>query len=105
MPATRESLLSSTPRQIHLARLLGIAVPEYHHVPLVLGPDGARLAKRHGAVTLAARRDRGESPADVLTLLAASAGLAEPGEAVTARGLVDRWDPGQLLREPWVVAE
>ncbi|MEZ5266023.1 MAG: tRNA glutamyl-Q(34) synthetase GluQRS [Acidimicrobiales bacterium] len=48
-----DDLLSSTPRQIHLQRLLGLPTPTYLHVPLVLGADGQRLAKRHGAVTLA----------------------------------------------------
>src|ERR1700756_5389349 len=46
-------LLSSSPRQAHLARLLGYPEPTYAHVPLVLNEDGARLAKRDGAVTLA----------------------------------------------------
>jgi glutamyl-tRNA synthetase len=45
-------LAESTPRQVWLARTLGLSAPSYAHVPLVLGPDGARLAKRHGAVTL-----------------------------------------------------
>jgi glutamyl-tRNA synthetase len=47
-----DDLAESTPRQIWLGRALGLPVPDYVHVPLVLGPDGARLAKRHGAVTL-----------------------------------------------------
>ena len=47
-----DDLLDSTPRQLFLARLLGLPDPSHAHVPLVLGPDGARLAKRHGAVTL-----------------------------------------------------
>jgi glutamyl-tRNA synthetase len=47
-----DDLLDSTPRQVWLAGALGLPVPDYVHVPLVLGPDGARLAKRHGAVTL-----------------------------------------------------
>ena len=47
-----DDLLDSTPRQLFLARLLGLPEPSYAHVPLVLGPDGARLAKRHGDVTL-----------------------------------------------------
>jgi glutamyl-tRNA synthetase len=47
-----DDLADSTPRQVWLGRALGLAVPDYVHVPLVLGPDGARLAKRHGAVTL-----------------------------------------------------
>ena len=45
-------LADSTPRQQWLARALGLPAPVYTHVGLVLGPDGARLAKRHGAVTL-----------------------------------------------------
>ena len=47
-----DDLASSAPRQAHLARLLGLPVPEYVHVPLVLSPTGARLAKRDGAVTI-----------------------------------------------------
>jgi len=47
-----DDLLDSTPRQVFLTRALGLPEPAYAHVPLVLGPDGARLAKRHGAVTL-----------------------------------------------------
>jgi glutamyl-tRNA synthetase len=47
-----DDLLDSTPRQLFLARALGLPEPRHAHVPLVLGPDGARLAKRHGDVTL-----------------------------------------------------
>ena len=54
--------------------------PAHAHVPLVLGPDGARLAKRHGAVTLADRARAGRVAAEVRARLAASVGLAEPGE-------------------------
>jgi len=61
-----DDLLDSTPRQLFLARLLGVSAPRHAHVPLVLGPDGARLAKRHGDVTLR------EVPAD-----AARAWMAE----------------------------
>src|SRR5436305_1790981 len=67
-------LVDSTPRQLHLARMLGLPEPAYAHVPLMLGSDGARLAKRHGAVTLA---ERGGTPAEVLSEIAASAGLCE----------------------------
>ena len=43
-----DDLLDSTPRQIWLYRMLGLPEPAYAHVPLVLGADGKRLAKRHG---------------------------------------------------------
>ncbi|MFL5911051.1 MAG: tRNA glutamyl-Q(34) synthetase GluQRS [Gaiellaceae bacterium] len=89
-------LVDSTPRQLHLAMLLGLREPAYAHVPLMLGPDGARLAKRHGAVTLA---DRDESPAEVLSELAASVNLCEPGEPVTPATLLARFDPATI--EAW----
>jgi len=92
-------LLDSTPRQALVARLLGLPEPSWAHVPLVLGPDGARLAKRHGAVTLA---DRGDSPAEVLSEIAASVGLCEPGEPVTPADLLERFDPGRLPLEATV---
>ena len=71
-----DDLLETTPRQVLLARAAGLAVPRYAHVPLVLGPDGRRLAKRDGAVTLAERLARGERVEDVVGWMAASAGLA-----------------------------
>jgi glutamyl-tRNA synthetase len=88
-----DDLLSSTPRQILLQRLLDLPTPAYWHVPLVLGDDGQRLAKRHGAVTLPALRSQGWSEADVVGVLARSLGLARRGERVTAAALVDRFDP------------
>ena len=63
-------LLDSTPRQVLVARLLGLPEPSWAHVPLVLGPDGARLAKRHGSVTL-----REVDPAAAVRWMAATLGL------------------------------
>ena len=56
-------LLSSTPRQILLHRLLGQPEPRWAHVPLVLGPGGERLSKRDQSLSLSALRARGVDPA------------------------------------------
>jgi glutamyl-tRNA synthetase len=89
-------LLDSTPRQLWLGARLGLPAPRHAHVPLMLGPDGARLAKRHGAVTLADRAAQGETADDVRALLAASVGLAEPGEHVSPAELAERFHPRLL---------
>jgi glutamyl-tRNA synthetase len=96
-----DDLLPSTPTQIHLANLLGLPLVRHAHVPLVLAPDGSRLAKRHGAVTLSDLAARGVTPAEVLTRLAVSLGLAEPGEALSAAALVERFDLERIPRDPW----
>ena len=94
-------LADSTPRQLLLARLLGIEAPGYAHVPLVLGPDG-RLAKRHGSVTLADRASLGESPQEVRAWMARTLGLAGPGEKPTLDELLGRFDAARLPKEPTV---
>ena len=96
-------LVDSTPRQLLLAHLLGLpTVPRYAHVPLVLGPDGRRLAKRHGAVTLAERSVLGEGPREILGWMARSLGLVELGEAPTPSNLLARFAPDRLPLEPTV---
>ncbi|HEX2190584.1 MAG TPA: tRNA glutamyl-Q(34) synthetase GluQRS [Longimicrobiaceae bacterium] len=96
-------LLSSTARQLLLYRALGLPEPAWLHVPLMLGPDGERLAKRHGAVSLAELREAGAAPARVAGWLAATCGLAAPGEEAAAHELVGRFDPARLPRGPTVL--
>jgi glutamyl-tRNA synthetase len=76
-------------------------VPSYAHVPLVLGRDGARLAKRDGAATLAGRD---EPVAATLALLAHSLGMAAARDEVGgASELLAEFDPARLPREPVVL--
>jgi glutamyl-tRNA synthetase len=89
-------LLDSTPRQLWLGARLGLSAPRHAHVALMLGPDGQRLAKRHGAVTLADRAALGQSAADVRDELAASLGLSARGEGLTPAELVERFSVGDL---------
>lgn len=95
-----DDLLPSTPRQAYLASLLNIPVPEYAHVPLVVNRDGARLAKRDGAVTLADLARTGTPLAEVRDRLLASLGLP-PG---TLDHALTAFDPTGLPTKPWVWA-
>lgn len=98
-----DDLAETTPRQVLLQRLLGLPTPEYLHVPLVLGSDGARLAKRHGAVGLAEQFERGATPEQVLGLFAWSLGWAPPGESLDASEVLERFAVDALPEGPWVL--
>jgi glutamyl-tRNA synthetase len=87
-----DDLLASSPRQAYLARLMGLPEPTYAHVALVLNRDGARLAKRDGAVTLAQI-----GMPNALEQIAGSLGF----RATTPAGMLDEFDPAALPREPW----
>lgn len=89
-----DDLLFSAPAQAYVAHELGVPEPEYVHVPLVVGPEGRRLAKRDGAVTL---REMGD-PEEVLRRIAVSVGCPD---AANAAQLLAAFDPGSLPREPW----
>jgi glutamyl-tRNA synthetase len=91
-----DDLASSAPRQALLCDLLGLPVPEYAHVPLVLNPAGARLAKRDGAVTLAQLTERGF---DVWGWVGTSLGFG-PWSGI--EGALAEFDPAGLRHEPTV---
>lgn len=92
-----DDLLPSTPRQAYLAFLLNIPVPEYAHVPLVVNPDGARLAKRDGAVTLADLASSGLEAARVRDIILESLRLP----AGPLANALASFNHGSLPREPW----
>ena len=89
-------LLASTGRQLRLYDLLGLTpVPAYAHVPLLLGDDGERLAKRHGAVGLEELRAQGADARSIVGWLAHSAGLTASAEPCTPAELVAAFDTGR----------
>ena len=93
-------LLASTGRQLRLYELLGLApLPGHAHVPLLLGDDGDRLAKRHGAVGLAELREGGADPPAIVGWLAHSAGLREHAEPCSPGDLVASFAPSALVHE------
>ena len=106
-----DDLLAATPAQILLARALRGCrtldlrreTPGYCHVPLVVGKDGKRLAKRHGDTRIATFRAEGHRPEEILGLLAASCGWAERGERVSLADLVPRFDLGTIPHGPFMV--
>jgi glutamyl-tRNA synthetase len=97
-----DDLLPSTARQLLLYEALGLAAPRFAHVPLVVGEDGARLAKRHGALSLGELRERGVDPRVVVALLARLSGL-EAGARVEARELVRGFTLERIPRAPAVL--
>ena len=105
-----DDLIAATPAQILVARALAprfarsgkTPAPSYCHVPLVVGPDGRRLAKRHGDTRVSAFRARGGSAAEVLGLLAASCGWCAPGERVSLAALLPRFDLKTVPHTPFV---
>jgi glutamyl-tRNA synthetase len=99
-----DDLLSSTPRQLQLYAALRLTPPVFFHVPLVLGEDGKRLAKREGAFALAELRERGLPAERVLGLLAAWSGLGD-GTPTSLAELVQRFRPEALPRAPVVAHE
>jgi glutamyl-tRNA synthetase len=91
-------LLASTPRQLLLRRLLDPSARPFEtlHVPILLGAEGKRLAKRDGAIAIADHRALG--PTRVVGMLAASLNLVPAGTAIAARDLIALWDPAKLPR-------
>jgi glutamyl-tRNA synthetase len=92
-------LLPSTARQMLLYDRLNLgAQPEYLHLPIVIGEDGRRLAKRHGDTRIAHYRDLGTTPEHVVGLLAEWCGLG-PRNEITVSEFAERFDLSRLSRD------
>jgi len=99
-----DDLLAATPAQILVTRALGAEHEiSYCHVPLVVGPDGKRLAKRHGDTRIAAYRSAGVRPEKIIGRLAASCGWAEEGEEISLAALLPRFDLSTIPHAPFIV--
>ncbi|HEX6769674.1 MAG TPA: glutamate--tRNA ligase [Candidatus Binatia bacterium] len=83
--------LSNTPRQIHFYQALGSPLPQFAHVPLILGTDKARLSKRHGATSVMAYRDMGYFPEAVVNYLVRLAWSHGDQEIFTRQELIDKF--------------
>jgi glutamyl-tRNA synthetase len=98
-----DDLVTSTPRQILLYRALGWSVPAFGHVPLAVGPDGRRLAKREGSIKLAALRAARVDPRRLVGWLARSCGWTDRALPRTPHDCLGGFRLDTLPKEPWVV--
>ncbi len=87
-----DDLVNSTFRQIELYKALDYSVPEFLHLPLVIGADGRRLAKRHGDSRLSCLRARGQRPQRLLGWLGYTCGLCPEGAEVELDELLSVFD-------------
>lgn len=91
-------LLSSTPRQLYLYELLGLTPPKFYHVPLLLSPDGRRLSKRDGDLSLDALLSH-STPGELIGKLAYLAGLNPSAKPRTPESLLAEFDWERVPRE------
>ena len=84
--------LNNTPRQINIFRALGVAPPEYAHLPMILGPDGTKLSKRHGAVSVMQYREDGFLPAALLNYLVRLGWSHGDQEIFTREQMIEHFD-------------
>lgn len=111
-----EDHINNTPKQVLLYRALGVAVPEFAHAPLILGPDGSRLSKRHGATSVNAYQEEGYLPEALVNYLVRLGWSHGDQEVFTIDELVaafaldgitkagGRWDVDKLrwLNQVWI---
>ena len=96
-----DDLLPATPAQMLVQRALGLPTPAYCHVPLAVGPDGRRLAKRHGDTRISSFRAAGWSAERLIGFIAASCGMGAGGPC-RLRDLLPVFSLDRVPHEPWV---
>lgn len=95
-----DDLLPSAARQTLLYRALGLTPPRWWHLPLLRGPDGRRLAKRHGDTRIEHYRQQGTTPERIIGLLAEYCGVPGPRREMSAADFRARFDLDRLPRQP-----
>ena len=92
--------VNNTPRQINIFKALGASLPKFAHVPMILGADGERLSKRHGAVSVMQYRDDGFLPEALLNYLARLGWSHGDEEMFSREHLVEWFDLGHISKSP-----
>ena len=88
--------VNNTPRQINILKALGAQLPQYGHVPMILGPDGEKLSKRHGAVSVTQYRDAGYLPEAMMNYLS-RLGWSHGDDELFGRDQLTQWFDGTHL--------
>lgn len=92
--------INNTPRQINILEALGATIPRYGHVPMILGEDGKRLSKRHGAVSVMQYREEGILPHALLNYLARLGWSHGDQEIFTKQELINYFNIESINRSP-----
>jgi glutamyl-tRNA synthetase len=92
--------VNNTPRQIHIFNALGTPLPQFAHVPMILGADGERLSKRHGAVSVLQYRDEGYLPEALVNYLARLGWSHGDDEVFSTRQFISWFDFEHVSRSP-----
>ena len=93
-----EDHLSNTPRQIHIMRLLDLKIPQYGHIALILGNDGAPLSKRNGSRSVREIREEGYLPIALVNYLARLGITLDSNELLSLDALAVAFDPGRMVK-------
>jgi glutamyl-tRNA synthetase len=92
--------VNNTPRQVNMLEALGAPIPQYAHVPMILGGDGERLSKRHGAVSVLQYREDGYLPEALLNYLARLGWSHGDDEVFSLSQFVEWFDLAHVSRSP-----
>lgn len=92
--------LSNTPKQIVVYNALGFKIPKFYHVPMILGPDGAKLSKRHGAMGVMEYKDAGYLPQAILNFLVRLGWSYQNEEIFDLKDMLEKFDANDLNSSP-----